>query len=735
MSARRVLGAIVRRETGGFFHSAMAPVLAGGFTLLVGVLFLNGVLGYADLSRAAVESGRLLREALNPADGVIGPVLSQVLLLLALLLPAVTMRLLAEEARSGRLDLLLSYPVGDHWWIAGKFLGALAVAGILLLALAPHLALVALLAGLEAAPLAAALGGLLLAAALAAAWGLLFSALTRHQLVAYLLAAALLLLLVQAGNLAVHLPPALAAPVGYLSLPEHFRRLAAGVVDVRDLVYFLGGAATGLLAANAALTGRRYGGGRAAARWTPALLMLGLTAVLAGIAARAPLAWDLTPDRRNSLAPQTRQILDALDRDVTVTAFYQRQDPRRRVAARLLAALSDASPRVHVEMLDPDLAPAAVQALDVTVARTVVVQCGERRRDLLDPDEAALASALFRVTAGEMPVIYWLQGHGERSLHDEKRPGFSACRAALERQGYMVRPLSLAERPAVPGDAAVLVVASPTAELLPVETEALTRYLEDGGGVLVLADPGTPASLEQWLRRYNIAPGGDFLVAADGLPRRFGVDPQVPVVLDYGAHPITHGLDGLPTFFPYAQDLRPVSGRVAGITARTLARLGERSWAESDLASVSRRRPRYDEGEDRPGPFSLAVAEEIDLPVFLRRRPGSADSSLARTSAAGLAPSVLRREETARLVVVGDADFASNAYLNLYGDRDLMLNMIAWLAREQPLVSRRAPAGRGRPLLLTAPVRRWLAWGDLAVWPLLVTGLAVTAVVRRRRAA
>ncbi len=740
MRTGRALAAIVRREIGGFFHAPMAPVLVGGFLLLVGVAFDNILLDYSSLSLSALESGRTVGAALNLTDGVVRPLVSNILLLLTLLMPAVTMRLFAEEYRSGRADLLMSYPVPDHVWVGGKYLGALAVAGVLLAATAVHGVVIVLLGGPEPGPLAAAMLALVLAAALAAAWGLFFSALVTYQLVAYVLAFGFLTLLMMVDNLLPHLPGPLASLGGHLSLPAHFLRLSRGVVDSRDLVFFLGWTAVGLLGTSAAVAGRRLAGGRAVARWTPPLLMLVLLAMLTAIAERAPVRTDLTSNRRFSLAPQTCQVLDALDRDVTLTAFYQRLDPRRKAAEDLLASLRDRSRRISYRIVDPDRHPALVKDLGVTVARTVVVQAGDRRRELLDPDEGALINAVFRVVSGEQPVVYFLSGHGERDIASRDRPGFAACDAALRRQGYIVRPLLLAERAEVPGDAAAVVLASPTRDPSPAELRALTAYVARGGSVLALVDPGTPAGLADWLASYNVVVGEDFLVSADGAARQFGMDRQVLAVLEYGPHEITRSLGGMFTFYPYAQSLRPRHGQVAGLTARTLVASGERSWSEHDLDSVRRRQPRFDEGVDEPGPFPVAVAVEIDLDRFRRR--ATADTSVTSggdlavgADAGGLAPSVFRRERTARLVVVGDADFASNAYINLYGDRDLLLNIVGWLAREETLVAVRARETLSQPVVLTTTWKRWLAWGGVAGWPLAMTVLSVLVVVRRRRVA
>ena len=103
----RQLKAIVRREVGAFFHSNMAPVLLGGFLILVGLLFTKIMIGYSDLSTTAMQSARS-GNFVNLAEGVFRPLVSTMLMFVVLLMPSLTMRLFSPEYRSGRYNLMAS---------------------------------------------------------------------------------------------------------------------------------------------------------------------------------------------------------------------------------------------------------------------------------------------------------------------------------------------------------------------------------------------------------------------------------------------------------------------------------------------------------------------------------------------------------------------------------------------------------------------------------------------------
>lgn len=740
---KRALRAIARREAGSFLRSAMSPTAAIAFLLLSGISFVNILLEYDALSRSALTSGQSVREGFTLAAGVVQPLVTSMTLFLMFVMPAITMRLFAEEYRSGRYGLVMTYPVAEPTWVLGKFAAAWLLGLLLLAAAGADLLVLTSFAAPDAGAMAAALLGLSLVAALMASWGVFFSTLQPYQIVSYILSFAFLTLLFTAGNLEPYLPRALAPLASGLSLPEHFARFARGAVGARDVLYFLSWTALGLAAAAASLAGRRLAGARRAARWATPLALAALLAVLDLAAARAPLVWDWTRDRGNSLSPQTVRVLSVLDREVEVAAFYQRLDPRRRAVEAMLTSFGDRMPGLASQVFDPETDLARVQEYGVTTERSVVVTCGERRRRLLDPDETALVNALYRVVSGSRPVVYHIQGHGERRIDDRDRIGMSAYADAVAREGYVLRTLLLPAAPEIPADAAVVALASPREEFSGAELAALDRFLARGGALLLMLDPGTPPSVATWLRRFNVGLGDDFLVTASRANAQLRVDELFMVTAAYGPHEITRGLDGMVTLFPFCQSLSPLAPTMRGVEARTLILSDEDSWSETDPQAVARGRPVFDEGKDQAGPLPFVVA------LTVARAPDAAADPLAAPELPAATEvtrrlreldkvgtdgprSVIREAEDSRLVVFGDADFAANSALNLYGNRDLLLNTLGWLSRDQVLIATRAPGAGGEPLILTATQRRLAGWICIAAWPLVV-GLLATAVVLRRR--
>lgn len=233
--------AIASREAGAMLRTPTGWVVAALFVTLTGALFATQTL----------EPGRpaTLRYFFGPAAW-----------LLLLVAPAVSMRLLSEEFRSGTVETLRAAPVGDATVVAGKLLGGLAFVALML---APTLVFpAALLAASQPAPglgpIVAGYAGLLCAGAVYLAAGLLVGSLTDSQTLAYVGTLMLLLAVsLVSGPLASRLPPGVAEIAATLSVQSRVARLAKGVVELGDVAFFAAAAAVLAGMAWASLSTRR----------------------------------------------------------------------------------------------------------------------------------------------------------------------------------------------------------------------------------------------------------------------------------------------------------------------------------------------------------------------------------------------------------------------------------------------------------------------------------------------
>lgn len=232
--------AIARRELRTYFYSPIAYIFLGVFLALGGILLFI-------LSGFFLQERASMRAYFDWAP-----------MLFTLLAPAVTMRLIAEERRARTIEVLLTLPVTDLEVVVGKFLGAMGLISVgLAFTLVYPLSISALVAegyGFDWGPVMGGYVGTLLMSASFVAVGMWASALTQDQVVAFILGLVMCLVAVLVGKVAILFPPSIADLVEYISVSTHFESIARGVIDSRDIVYFLS-----LIAVGLALTTRALG--------------------------------------------------------------------------------------------------------------------------------------------------------------------------------------------------------------------------------------------------------------------------------------------------------------------------------------------------------------------------------------------------------------------------------------------------------------------------------------------
>jgi len=481
--------------------------------------------------------------------------------------------------------------------------------------------------------------------------------------------------------------------------------------------------------------------------------------------------WDWTPEKLNTLSDETKKVVGGLKRDVHVIRFDKAGGPDP--LAETVAQYHRVSSHVSYQFVDPLERPGTAQqyavrrmgeavvtrgvrtsiagaiagsgapqdftpqsmaeitagtvlaigsggATDVaTVTATTgstftaivphdhpagaaVVERDARTEHLKETDEQSLTSAILKVTQERQKSVCFVTGHGERSLTSSDGEGYSGVQRSLERENYTVKPLNLIEAKQVPAECDVIVVAGPKVGYFPDETEALKKYLDAGGKVFVLVDPAVDPKLDALFSAWNIVLGNDLALDVSGVGQIFGLGAAAPVVLHYGSHPIAEGFEGQMTFFPMARTVDTSDKKNIERPATELLRTSEQSYAKNNWDSKPKN-PNFEQGKDKPGPLTLGLAEEH-----------KADS------------------KSARLVVIGNSAFASNAYGNLQRNGDLFANAVNWLAQDENLISIRPKSPTNRRVVLSMAQARLFYWFSLVIVPGAVLMIGVVLWWKRR---
>jgi ABC-2 type transport system permease protein len=230
--------AIYKHELKYYFQSVTAYVTMSIFLLLSGYFFYS-IFRYYNLLSFQTSRNPYLAESLNLTEGVLRPLFGNISIILLLLLPLLTMRLLAEEKKQGTFELLLTYPVRDWEAVIGKFLAAVTTFAVMLVCTLFFPFLLALFSDPELGPVISGYLGLFFMGCTFISIGTFFSSLTDNQLVAGVTAFGVGLFFLIIGWAVPFVGPRFAGLLGQFSLLKHFESFSKGVIDTQDISYYL----------------------------------------------------------------------------------------------------------------------------------------------------------------------------------------------------------------------------------------------------------------------------------------------------------------------------------------------------------------------------------------------------------------------------------------------------------------------------------------------------------------
>ncbi|MFQ5529667.1 MAG: Gldg family protein [Gemmatimonadota bacterium] len=738
MSGRNVF-AVAAREFRGYFDQATAYILL--------VVFL------------AANFFFFFRTVFVTGEASLRPMFALMPWLLLFLVPAMTMRSIAEDRARGTIELLLAQPIREVEYVLGKFVGMLGFLGVALLGtLAAWFALDVGGDPRVGPAFAQYVGTFLLGGALVSI-GLWASATTRNQITAFIIATSTAFVLM-AFSLPVvlqGLPPIAAAAAQRLGLLAHHSNITRGVLDLRDVVYFLTVTLAFLSLAYLLLQrGRRNPSGASFRK-----LQLGVVGILAICVVVNLLGrhirgrWDVTPGGAYTLSEPTRELLNGLEDVVSIRFFASRDLPAQAEAVKrdaddLLADYAAAGgDQVVVRRTEPvagtdegteaeglGIAPIEFQVLgeDEFQSRQGYLGIALQYADGLETVpyirgsenlEYELTSAILSMTQPTAPGVGLVGGFGGPG-HDTDLAGF----VTQIGESYSVATVDLAaDSAAIPDSIDVMVVAGPARPLTPAAGAELRRFVGAGGNLMLLmqtyaisesqmfADTLSHPELDALLAPYGVrvAEGAAYDMRSNfpvtqqsesGLPVQRPY-PLWPVSLPVSAHPVVSGLAGVALGWASPLDLSGAdTSTVTPLLATSQAGgvlTGPFPWDPSfDWASVA--------SDLRPRPVGAAV-----LPRGVTNPDGAGG----------------------RIVLIGDADFLTNRFLAASPDNVAFArNAVDWLANDESLIGIRAKQRLPPPLLYASNAARDGArYACLVGVPLLFVLIGFLRLLRRRRLA
>lgn len=430
------------------------------------------------------------------------------------------------------------------------------------------------------------------------------------------------------------------------------------------------------------------------------LVVIAILGAINYLASSHNKTYDSTANKRYTLSDQTKKIVSGLKNDLDITYFQKTTDFTR--GKDLLDRYANLSNKLHVKYVDPEKDPLAARSAGIRSFGTTVVSNGQRTQEAKLVSEDEITGALIRVMKTDQRTACFVVGSGELGTDDQDRSGISGLKTALEKTTFKTQSLSLLEKPEVPANCSVLIVAGPKRDYLPQAVDAVKKYMDAGGHGLFLIDPaidfgkgdvnsGSPA-LVAMLSGYGITANNDLVIDASGIGQMLGFNEASPLVQNYERQPIVAGMGRSATVFPLSRSLDVKA------PAEKLFATGEKSFATTNLKPPIK----IDPAKDKQGAFTLGAAGTVG--------------------------------GKGRLVVVGSSSWVKNEVFGIpqIGNRDLALNMMNWLTADEELIGIRPKDPEDRRISMTRRQGSVLFFLLVVIIPLSMILVGTSVYLRRR---
>lgn len=730
---------ITKRELGSFFDSLIAYIMlilflgfSGFFTWLFGGdIFLVGQASLEAFFNVAYWS-------------------------LFFFIPALTMRLIAEERKTGTIELLLTKAVTDRQLVTGKFLSTFLLVCIALAFTLPYLITVANIGNIDLGQALCGYAGLLLMSAAYISIGLYASSITSNQIVAFLAALFIGLFFhiifdVLSGNFTGWPGELFSA----LSLSNHFESISRGVVDSRDVIYFLSITLIGIFLSEVTLTKRNLDQTSAKLRqkiYTSTLLIIGIIVAVNLVSTEFHVRLDLTEDRQYTLSPATRDILENLEDPVTVKAYFSKDLPPNIGRARKdfqdmlveYANISDGmiayefiNPNENevneTEALNSGIRPVLIDVREKDQMKQqkaflgATVSLGDKQEAIpfLGPGAAMeyeLSTAIRKLAVSEKPAIGFLQGHGEAPL--------SEMMEASEQLSilYQTRDVTFTDSSGVPSDIKTLAIIRPQDSIPATHLGYLDGFLARGGRLFVAINRvnanlqsafgfAVNTGLEAWLQEKGLQVEDSFVIDAQcgsvSVPQRMGPFtiqtnvsfPFVPVIGNFADHPVTSGLEAMLLEF-----------------ASPVNYTGDSTKKYTPIA------------------FSSEKSNALKAPQYfdIHKEWTEDDFQGQRISVAAALEGAISGTGDSKIIVITDGDFVVNgpaqqARRQQPDNISFLSNSIDWLSDDTGLISLRTKGAVYRPIeQLEDSTKSFIKYSNFLLPILLVIGYGIYRAQRNR---
>ena len=335
---------------------------------------------------------------------------------------------------------------------------------------------------------------------------------------------------------------------------------------------------------------------------------------------------DVSDQKLFSIGDQTKDFLKELDKDVTIYQIVESGSEDEAVS-KLLKKYEEASDHIKVETKDPVVNPKFTSEYtdEEVSSNSLIIVCGDRSKVVdynniyessIDYNtysyttsgfdgEGQITSAISYVTSENLPVLYTLDGHGEKSLD-------STLQEDIEKANIEIKSLNLLTEESVPEDADCLMINSPSSDISEEERDAIIEYLENGGKAMIFSDY-TEEPMDNFdavLENYGVERVDGIVI--EGNAQHYAMQMPYYLLPDVSSAEAVSDFSSQGYFVlaPYAQGIRQLDNVRDTLTIESLLTTSDEAYSKTDLNTETLEKT----DEDIDGPFDIGVSitEEVD---------------------------------------------------------------------------------------------------------------------------
>ncbi|MBC7742171.1 MAG: GldG family protein [Bdellovibrionaceae bacterium] len=440
-------------------------------------------------------------------------------------------------------------------------------------------------------------------------------------------------------------------------------------------------------------------------------IAVGFLVLVNFMGARHYKTYDFSGNGMNTISDQSKKIIQSLDADLQVKYFYKngadRAEENKKAFRDLMKRYQDVSSHLQLEFVEMNEKAKLAQDFGANKgAGEAFIEYKGKKNRIENYTEQDFTNAIIKVTRTQKKNIYFLEGHNERNIDQEKdETSLFGFKQMLEKNSYNVQKISLVTKAHIPDDADALIIAAPTQSFQDFEVVEIENYLKRGGGLFISLDDKPVSGLQKLLTGLGVELESYYVFNVFDSPTGSVVSAQSPTV----------GVQYSPT-----SEITKVFGNTQMTVFRQPHALKLVNKNDAIKAEAIVRTPE-----------NAVALKELDSADYL-------GAPQAYTLAAEITGRWAASEKTFSAVVFADTDFMSNILLYQNLNRDLALNAVAALSKEIDLISVTPKEAQATKLSMSPPeynqFYKFTVLGIFLPLPFLLMTMSLVLWFKRRHA-